>query len=313
MISLYKKRDFSDYVTDTIQFFKINWKSYFTHFFVLAGSIILVLAVVYYVFFQAYFGVIFSAKSDSTVIDQFFTQNMGMIAFGGIVLVTLGILLTIILMLYPVQYMRMYEQRGHDEFTTGEIFQEIKNDAGRTLKFFLIMLGLTLTLGIVILAFCILICFTIIGIPVALIILFGLMAVVNMAFVSYIRDRTVGLWQCLRESYMYTRKNLWAVAGSHFIIILLIQLVVSMMTMIPMVYTMFRAATVAEAGSDDAAAGMMAMSGMSIVMVLSYVLSFIFQNAIYVNSGLAYMSMQHDKGHGGMRSEIDQIGMKHED
>ena len=52
VFQLYKKRDFSALMNDTMDFFKQCWKNYFRNYVIVNGALLLLMCVLYFLFFK---------------------------------------------------------------------------------------------------------------------------------------------------------------------------------------------------------------------------------------------------------------------
>jgi hypothetical protein len=78
VFQLYKKRDFSAYIGDTMQFLKQFRKDFFRNYMVINGALLLVVCVIYYFLFKNGFGNAFYPKqADSWLM---YNNNFGLLA-----------------------------------------------------------------------------------------------------------------------------------------------------------------------------------------------------------------------------------------
>jgi hypothetical protein len=82
VFQLYKKRDFSAYIGDTMQFLKQQGKDYFRNYLVINGALLLVVCVIYYFLFKNSFGNLLNPKAAESWLlynyDCFFSFYYGL-------------------------------------------------------------------------------------------------------------------------------------------------------------------------------------------------------------------------------------------
>lgn len=312
MFLLFKKRDFSEYLSDTFDFLKITWRHFFKNYFIICGGFLLILCVLSYFIFNVYMSFIFSSSSGGKFDpEQIFGGNLVLFGIVFILFFIALFVISILSYLYPVIYLRLYEENGNTDFSTSTIIEHVKMNVWRSVKFSLKMIIVTFTIGIPIMILLVLLCFTIIGIPFTFIGFFALMAIVNLAYYIHINDKSVGLRNALKTSYTHVKKNFWPIVGSNFIILLVIQMISSVITMIPMFITIGAMATTLSNSNElnDFSSTGAIFSG---IMIVSYLVTFIMQNFSLINNGLIYYSMLELNESHHIKSEIDLIGTESE-
>ena len=96
---LYKKRDFSALMNDTMDFFKQCWKNYFRNYVVINGSLILLMCVLYFLVFKDMFkNMYIPAAAGSWLTDN---TSPGFI-IGGILFFLISIVLSVFTTAFPM-------------------------------------------------------------------------------------------------------------------------------------------------------------------------------------------------------------------
>ena len=81
MFQLFKKRNFSDYISDTFSFFRITGKHFFKNYFIINGTLLILLMVLTYFVFKVYFEMMFAniGSSAPNFLEDYFNNNIGLI------------------------------------------------------------------------------------------------------------------------------------------------------------------------------------------------------------------------------------------
>lgn len=315
MFQLLKLRNFSDYISDTFSFFKETGKHYFTHYFVINGGFLLVLSVLIYFVFKVYFELLFSnigtVNQDFGALENFFNNNLGLII--GVV-ATLFILILFVSLLnfsYPILYLKLYEKNKGNSFSTSELLKEMKSNLGRItgyfIKLFLISIPLLLLLGVVMM----LLVFIIIGIPLILIVFPAYLAWMNLSLFVYLNSNK-GFFDSLGKGFSLLKDNFWPIIGSNLVMLVIIQIVMTVLTMIPYAFGM--ASVFTSTQNSDLEENPFSFFGiiMAIVFVFSILLNYILNNIQLINNGIIYYSLREDSENNQPHNQIDLIGSNHD-
>lgn len=312
MFQLYKKRNFSDFINDTFQFFKLQGKHYFKNYFTINGGLLLILIVLIYFIFKVYFEFLFANISGGTQFNgnnfsAFFSNNAGLIGIGITAFVLLVIFISLLQFAFPVVYFELYDTKKGSNFSTRDILNGLKSKALKIFKFFIVMTFLLFPLIAVILVIEFLLCFILIGIPMLLITFPAIVSWISVSFFHYLNsgDR---LFSSLSTGFDYVRQQFWAIVGSTISIYFMIQIVMSIFTLIPYMFGLASMFTTLETSNSTADK----LSGISILMTIlmvgSTLFSYILNNLLLVNQGLIYYGQKEANENTNSLSEIDLIG-----
>ncbi|GGD26164.1 hypothetical protein [Flavobacterium orientale] len=316
MFQLFKTRNFSDYISDTFSFFKVTGRHYFSNYFIINGGFLLLLSVLFYLAFKVYFELIFSAiapaNQDFGIIESYFTDNLGLIIGLIIISVILIIFVSIINFTYPIIYLNLYHKNKGDSFTTATIIQELKNNFGKILlyifKLFLISIPLILLLGLVMFVLTIII----IGIPLILIIVPAYLAWMNISLYVYLNSDS-GFLNALGKGFTIIKNKFWPIVGASLVMLVIIQVILTVLTMIPYVFGVASIFTSAQnSGFDDNNPFSFMSIILSIVFVASVILNYVLNNIQLINSGIIYYSSCEEEENNQPKNAIEMIGSDHE-
>lgn len=300
---LYKKRDFSAYIGDTIQFFKQFWKNYFQNYVVINGVLLLVFVSLYFLLFKDLFSNMYDPNAIKTWMSY---NNSGSFMLSIIVLMIIGIAFSVFTTAFPMVYFNLLNTTGRDAFTASEMLNGIKAYAGRMILFGIISFFVMIPIVFIFFAFGVALSFLIIGIP---ILFLGLPTVLIWSMQSlyvYLEEET-GYFQALSKGWKITFQKYWHLVGSTIAVYFCITILSSVFSMVPAFMMM---------GSIITSGGTPKPPTMTPVMMAFYlvglIVTFICYNFIYVQQGLIYYSAQENTEHYQAYSDIDNIGKDEE-
>ena len=308
MFQLFKKRTFGEYISDTFSFFKVTGKHYFKNYIVINGGFLLILMVFFYFVFKVYFEFLFAniGGNSNSFVDNFFNNNIGLIITVVITMIFLMLLITAISYAFPVLYLKLYDQNKGNNFTTADLFSELKKNFKKIIIFILALFGLSITAGIIIFGIAMLLVMVIIGIPILFILLPATIAIVNISFYHYLTSE-IGVFDAFLKGIEYLKQNFWPIVGSTVVIYFIIQIITTIFTMVPYVFMMAQMFTNAENMNQTDS-----MSTMTIMLVIifcvSIVFTYILNNLLMVNAGIMYYSIREQNENNNTKSDIDSIG-----
>ena len=296
---LYKKRDFSALMSDTMQFFKQFWKNYFRNYVIINGALLLLMCVLYFLVFKDLIKNIYNPGAASS---WFSNSNLPLIGGGILVFILVSIALSVFSTAFPMIYLKLLKTKGEDSFTSSEIFEGIKSYAGRIIVFGIISLFIMIPLGIIVFGLGALLSILIIGIPLLILALPTFM-VWNMQALYVYLEEDLGYFNALGKGWKITFEKYWHVVGAAIVSFMFVMIVSSVFNMVPAIMMMTSVFT--SGGRPEA---MTMTPTMLVFYVLGMIFSFIANNILYVQQGLVYYSSQENSVNYQAFSEIDNIG-----
>jgi len=312
MFQVYKKRDFSQLVSDTFTFFKLEGKNYFKNYFIINGGLLLVLVVALYFLIKFFFEGTFAAAQTGD--NQFFIDslysNMGVFIGIGALLSILIIIISIINYTYPVSYLSLLAEQK--EINTNSILEKLKTKIGKSLLFFLFSIFILIPILFIIMGITMLLVMIIIGIPLLLILIPAISSWISLSYYHYISTNS-GYTEALGKGYEMLRSNFWPIIGSTFVMYIIIQVVVSIITFIPYFFMMGSFFVNPEGIQENTTETISFFTlMMSIVMILSILFNYTMQNLLLINQGIIYYSASESEENISINREIDTIGQNEE-
>ena len=296
---LYKKRDFSALMNDTMDFFKKFWKNYFRNYVVINGALILLMCVLYFLVFKDMFKNMYTPGGAGTWLADNTTPA---IIIGGLLFFLVSIALSVFTTAFPMIYLKLLKTKGDEPLISSEVFNGIKSYAGRLILFGLISFLIIFPLSIIVLGICAALSIIIIGIPMLILAIPTIMVWMMQAMYVYIEEDD-SYFSALKKGWKITFDKYWHVVGSTIITCIFVMIVSSIFTMVPAIMMMSSVITM---GGQP---GAMEITPIMLVFyILGMIFSFIAYNVLYIQQGLVYYSSQENTVNYQAFSEIENIG-----
>jgi hypothetical protein len=313
MFILFKKRDFSSYISDTFAFFKTFGKHFFKNYFIINGGFLLILCVLLYFIIKVYFEVIFSASGapQGSYFQQYFDDNLGLFIGSLSILGILIIVLSLLNVAFPIVYLKLLSEKKDGNFTTADIILALKQNTGKLLKFFLGSIFVIMPILVIVLGLVLALCLILIGFPLLMIVAPACMAWLHLSLYTYLTEET-SFFQALKDGFSLLKQQFWPIIGATFVIYTLIQVIQSFLTMIPYFIGIASFLTSSTAPGWNTETGSSLSIFISIFFIFAILLSYFFNNLVIVNQGIIYYSLREENENLTTISEIDLIGTDNE-
>ena len=298
---LYQKRDFSAFMNDTLQFFKLFWKNYFRNFVVINGALLLLMCVLYFLVFKDMFKNMYNpAGLDGSWLTNM--SNPGLFIGGMLLFFLVSIVLFIFTIAFPMVYLNLLKTRGSDSFTSSEVFNEIKRIAGRIFAFCFFSFFIMIPLGTIAFGVGIALSFLLIGIPLLFFTLPTFMIWIQQALYVYIEE-DAPYFTALRKGFKITFEKYWHVVGSTIVVFLFVMIITSIFNMAPAI--MMMTSIISSGGRPEA---ITMTPSMLVFYIIGMLVSYFATNILYILQGLIYYSSQENSANYQAFSEIENIG-----
>ena len=313
MFELFKQRNFSDNISDTIAFFKTFGKHYFKNYFIINGILLMILMVMVYFLSKVYMDFIVTTTQvqnpNPDYFTNYFSENIGIFIGTFLLFLFITILLSVINIAYPIIYLQFIEQKNDASFTHTDIINELKNNFGRIFLFILGLIFIVTPLLIIAFVVSALLVIVIIGLPLLFILIFASTSFIALSFQEYMVKK-IGFFEALRVGYNLVKQNFWRTVGTTFVIAFLIQTIQGIITMVPYIIGMVLIFTsTGNINENDPSQAMGTFTILfTIIMVVSILLSYIFNNFQMIAQGLIYYSLREENEETNSKSQIDLIG-----
>ncbi|WP_281240352.1 hypothetical protein [Flavobacterium praedii] len=311
MFELYKERDLSANISDTVTFFKSFGKHFFKNFFIINGIFLMILMVLIYFISKIYMEVLFSGannlNNNPNYFSNYISENITLVVGGFITAIIVIAILSMLNITFPIVYLKLFEKENNTNFSTPDITKELKKNIG---KMFVFLLGITciiMPLAFIVFGILVVLCFILIGFPLFIIIGIAFFSWVMLSYHDYILN-DVGFFKALSNGYYLLKLKFWTIVGTTFLMLMLIQIIQGIITIIPYLFTIGSMLVSTQDGSSQTDNYSTFGIVMAVIMVLSVLISYIFNNFIVINQGLIYYSLHEDTENFTTNNQIDLIG-----
>lgn len=317
-MEFYKKRDFGTVIGDSFNFFKLYGKNYFKNYLLINGLLLILMVVVvvfgYRELFQAVLGSNLSGQS--TYLETYFNDNMGLLLGVSTVTMILFSVLMIINYLFPVFYVKRIAS-GQKTISTDEIMSDFKTNIKKIGKLCLGMIFIVGPLSILLIGFTYALILVIIGIFLLLFVFPTLYNVVTFLMYDYFNSQR-GFFESLsysiRSQFSYAngreKSPYWKYWGSTIIISIILYIISTIFTMIPMLlmYSSLLTSPSNSSLEQDPFSGSMGIF-IFVIYGISMLVSLILSNLLYVSVGFLYYDSRTDLHQEVKFAEIESIGI----
>jgi len=309
MFQLFKNRDFGDYISDTFGFFRQTGKHFMKIYFTINGIPLMIMMVLSYFLFQVYFDFFKTSISgqDFGGFESMMTENLPVIILLAIFIFLFLIFMSMLNYTVPVIYLDLYDKKKGNDFSVSDVVSVLKSNFGKMLIFFIASLFVITPIAFIIFALLILLCFIIIGFPLLLFAIPTFFSWIALSYYEYINFNK-GYFESLSNGFSKMKSQYFPIVGSLMVIYIIVQVATTIFTMIPYLFGMVSMFTSLEQnpGSSEGLGTFGIM--MAIVMVISILMSYILNNLMLVNQGLAHYSRRENDENISSQDSIDLIG-----
>ena len=313
MFQLFKKRNFSDYISDTFSFFRMTGKHFFKNYFIINGTLLILLMVLTYFVFKVYFEMMFAniGSSAPNFLEDYFNNNIGLIIGVFLLFFLLIMFISLINYAFPIVYMNLYDKHKGNHFESKEIIAELKSKFGKMLIFLLVLFLLGMTAGLIVLGLVVALMFILVGFLLLIILGPALLAFVQLSFYEYLNAEN-GIFNALGKGFDKLKQNFWPIIGSTIVMYFIVQIVISIFSMVPYIIGIASVFTSIEnQGSPEESLSFLSIM-MVVFMCLAMLFSYILNNLLVVNSGIIYYSLREQNENRNTINDIDLIGTESE-
>ncbi len=309
MFQLFKNRDFGDYISDTFGFFRQTGKHFMKIYFTINGIPLMIMMVLSYFLFKVYFDILKTGMSgqDSSGFENSMSDSFPFIVVLAIFFFLFLIFMSMLNYTVPVIYLDLYDKKKGNNFSVSDVVSALKSNFGKMLIFFIASLFVITPILIIVFILLFLLVFIIIGIPLLLFAIPTAFSWIALSYYEYINfDK--GYFEALSDGFSKMKSQYFPIVGSLMLIYIIIQVTMTVFTMIPYAIGMISMFTSLEQnpGSTDGLATFGIM--MSIVMVITILMSYILNNLMLINQGLAHYSRRENDENIMAQDSIDLIG-----
>lgn len=297
MFELYKKRQLGDYIIDTFSFFKTFGKHFFKIFFIINGAFLLIVGALVFFFLKSNFQAVFNDSLNQPGSDNlagYFNDNFGLLV-GFVALFFIAVIaLSLFNSTYPILYLKLVAKKNTTDFKTEDITTIFRQNIWKIIKFCIGLTFLVVPVLLIVIIILFFLCFLIVGIPLLLIAIPTLFTWVNFSFYAYLTEDK-SFFQSLNHAYLLLKEDFWTSIGATFLMLIMIQMIQGSITMVFYFAGIFIFLLTAIGSSNYNAEAIgdspLFLLFLTLIFILIFTLSNIFNNMIMVNQGIMYYSL----------------------
>lgn len=314
-MQFYKKRDFGELIGDTLGFVKRYGKNYFKNYLLINGLLLVMMLVLVTVGYREFFMQLFGGNlgGESFYLESYFQENMGVLITVTVLCFILFFAVAIVNYSYPILYMKRLSETGNADIKVSDILSDLKQQSGRILKLFLGLMFVVTPLALVLVGFSYVLILILIGILVLFLVIPALSNAINFLMFDYFHTSKgffASLSYALRAQFSYPDGNhkspFWKYWGSVVVLYMMINIVSSIFTIIPMVIG-FSGVYLYEGDAETSSEPVM-FTILFVCYAFAILFSILLTNLIYINAGLMYYDNRTDLHRKENLQEIDTIG-----
>ncbi len=317
-MQFYKKRDFGAFITDSFTFFKLYGKNYFKNYILLNGLLLILMVAIFIFGYRELIMQIFGSNmsGESYYFESYFEDNIGMFVVIGLITFLLFLLMMIVNYLFPVFYLKRLAE-GETKIRTDDILGDFKRNAGKIGKLCLGMIFIVTPLSLILMGISYVMILIVVGIFLIVLVYPALFNVITFLMYDYFNSKR-GFFESLsysiRSQFSYTngreKSPFWKYWGSTVVISIILYVITTIFTVIPMIFFMLKITTTAPDANFEQNPFAGSLGIMMFVMYgISLLVSFFLSNMLYVNSGLMYYDSRRDFHQKIELEEIETIGI----
>ena len=318
MMQFYKKRDFGAFITDSFTFFKLYGKNYFKNYILLNGLLLILMVAIFIFGYRELIMQIFGSNmsGESYYFESYFEDNIGMFVVIGLITFLLFLLMMIVNYLFPVFYLKRLAE-GETKIRTDDILGDFKKNVGKIVKLCLGMIFIVTPLSLILMGISYVMILIVVGIFLIVLVYPALFNVITFLMYDYFNSKR-GFFESLsysiRSQFSYTngreKSPFWKYWGSTVVISIILYVITTIFTAIPMIFFMLKITTTAPDANFEQNPFAGSLGVMMFVMYgISLLVSFFLSNMLYVNSGLMYYDSRRDFHQKIELEEIETIGI----
>lgn len=324
MIEFHQKRSFGELVGDTFKFLKTYGKNYFSNYFMINGILLILLVVLFIVGYKEFIMQLLgsSMQGQPYLFEEYFIQNQPMLIGFSLLAFILLVLFSIVNYSFPVFYMIRVGDNPEKKVKVDDILTDLKSNISRLLILFLGLMFIITPIALILFAISYMLVFILIGLPILVILMMTLVNVVNFVFYNMLH-RKQGFFEALstsiRAQFSYPHHSepspFWKYLGSTFIIQIIIQVVGTIFSFIPMtiLFTIMfsNPENLENMNPTNPFQGTMGLV-FFIIYGIATLVSIILSNLLYINSGFLYYDSRTDLHRNKNLQTIEGIGRNNE-
>lgn len=307
-ITIFKRRNFGEYLNDTFAFLKSEGKLFFQNFMKLCGGYFILLILLTYFLFDMFYDSATSMEGDK--IDSMINNNFGITFVLVIVIAIVSILISINIFTFPVIYLNNMVAQPEKNKDIKGFSKQIKANIRRGFSFFLLTILIVGPVVAIAFSLSAILIFLIVGIPMLLLIGPFSASVVAIAYYEYV-IRKQAFFASYQTAFQLIKVDFWGILGNSFILMFLMQALGYLTSILPRILYIFGFFTSSLSEYEISEMGFYKVI-IALSLIIASVVSFTLYTIFLVNQGLVYFSSrEHLESYQSML-DIETIGQNNE-
>tara|TARA_R110002012_G_scaffold320479_2_gene544207 strand:+ start:557 stop:1504 length:948 start_codon:yes stop_codon:yes gene_type:complete len=310
-MQLYKQRDFSSFFSDTFEFIRLNGKHFFKYFFIINGFFVLILAALSYVFSQLFLNdLLLSANLGgfSTATDTIINGNPVLFILLLVSMVIVGLFFAVLSYAYTPIYFRLYEKTETTNFSTREIVNAFKSNAGKILLYLILGFLLFLVLIIPLVITGAILAITLVGILLLPLLVGFVAGLYNMTLLEFINQNTKSFFDCFGYAWKLISSKFWPAVGCMGIFYFISYLIQISLSFLQSIFNLSTSLTVPDTALTDGNTSVVYLFLTIVLFVISFLVGIILNCILQINQSIVYFGLKEMHENINTKSEIDLIG-----
>lgn len=310
---LFKERNFSENISDTILFFKQNGKLYFKNYLLINSPFLILLSIIFFFLGKFYMDFVLNlfqnpGNSANTYFETYFADNFVLFISLGILLFLLVSVFSMISFSFPAIYLDSISKYQKNEINVKIIIQAYKENAFRLFKFLIGLIFIIIPLLLIFMIVNGLLCIILIGFLLLFITIPACSSYISLVFYDYLITKN-RFFSSLQNGLGYLTDNFWTHILTTIVIMVILQILQGIVTMIPyfigIIY--FYAMGTELQNNPENMTSLIAIF-LGVIIVISIVFTYLCNNFLFISQGLQYFSHIEAVEGNTQTNEIDTIG-----
>lgn len=303
MNPILKARTFSDYLQDTIDFFKLQGKTFFTNYLKLTG-VLLIITIGFNLIITSTSLDLFTNLESGDIDDLEVFSPLNVLSIIGLIFI--GLIVTIITWLYPIFVLKGKSEPLKKELTLNDYKHLIKKNALRSIGFFILSSLLGAPVLVILFSLSIVLVVIIIGIPLLLLIFPVYLSLFNLAFYEYTINKT-SFFDSYSVAFNMLKKNFVPIVANTCIVLILMSIAMGIPA-ISMQGLQLAYILEGQDGMVNQSPGIIMQLAFLVCTVALALINYLFYCIFIVNQGMVYFSEIDRRDNNQVINLIDSIG-----
>jgi len=304
-MNLYKTRDFSAFLSDTIEFFKKHGAHFLKNYILINGVLLVISLLAFLPILNLFIDFnSFELRGDGNIKSLFLDNlNSGVFFIYFALLFIASMFTNSISYSFTPIYLKLYQEKNGTNFTSSDIISSLKDYFPKIIKYIIGMIILMIPLSIVFLIATILVACTVVGIfiPIAVFMMLGM-----FTMFEYYHKAKNRFFSSFSYAWELIKLKFWHSVGCVAIFLLIIGVIQQLFSLVFEQILNINSGELLVQNNLEFTSTM--IGSLIISMTFSIIVSFITNSIMMLNQGIIFYSLKGEKDGIQTHSSIDEIG-----